>query len=98
WAIFSPDGATLASAGEGGTIRVTDVASGAERLTLASSEGDTWRFALFAPDGRTLAHRRKEYQVELWDASSGEKRHTLHTRDSVESIAFSPDAQTLAMG
>ena len=51
---FSPDGKTLASAGDDRTVRLWDAATGEPRATLKGHEG--WVSAVaFSPDGKTLA-------------------------------------------
>ena len=51
---FSPDGRQLASAGEDGTVRLWDPATGARQATLTGHDGRVHAVA-FSPDGRQLA-------------------------------------------
>lgn len=63
---LSPDGRLLALAQEWeGTVRVMEVASGAERLSFRHNGPVTG--LQFAPDGRTLAAASREAPVYLWD-------------------------------
>jgi WD40 repeat protein len=104
---FSPDGKLLASAGgeefvkpgnKSGEIRVWDVASDREVLTLQGS-GDTATSVGFAPDGRTLASGGFDKTVRTWDIASGKERwRSAGHNGVVRSVAFSPDAKTLASG
>jgi eukaryotic-like serine/threonine-protein kinase len=105
---FSGDGNTLASAGGvdrwfggrpwRGEIKLWDVSTGRERITLQEEQGGVTSVA-FSPDGETLASASGDGTVKLWDASAGRERTTLrgHT-GGVASVAFSPDGKTLASG
>ena len=95
---FSPDGKTLASAGNDNTIRIWDVA-GAQPLGPALlGHTDNVLSIAFSPDGRTLASAGSDRTILLWDLTGDPSltaRLTGHTA-SVRSLAFSPDGQTLA--
>jgi tetratricopeptide (TPR) repeat protein len=65
---FSPDGARLASAGEDGAVRVWDVATGQEALTLRGHAGPVRRVA-FSPDGGRLASAGGDGTVKVWDST-----------------------------
>lgn len=94
--VFSPNGNTLASASEDGTIRLWDVATGTHKHTLTGHD-DRISSIVFSPDGKILASADTEGKIRLWNTTTGQYRVTLEGhRAGVRSVAFSPDGKTLA--
>ena len=79
---FSPDGKTLASAGERfqptaqssvvGEIKLWDVKTGKEQATLKGHMNSVKSVA-FSPDSKTLASGSQDETIKLWDVATGRK-------------------------
>ena len=95
---FSPDGTTIATGSDDGTVQLWDANTGASTHTLTGHGGRVNSVA-FSPDGRTIASGSRDQTVRLWDANTGANTLTLtgHT-GRVSSVAFSPDGKTIASG
>ena len=92
------------------TVHLWDINTGAHIATLRGHETDILSMA-FSPDGKTLASGSiKEqihpsgffaegvdpYPLRLWDVATGTPKKTFAFTNDVQSVAFSPDGQTLA--
>ncbi len=93
---YSPDGKTLASAGDDNAVRLWDAASGKALRVLQGHEGAVFSVA-FSPDGKTLASGGNDKALRLWDIASGMQLRVLQGHEGwARSLAFSPDSKTLA--
>lgn len=93
---FSPDGGILASGHYDGNIRIWDMRTGSEILTIPT--GAVVESLAFSSDGRLLATGGsfEDNLVRIWDAGNGELLRALpgHTVGVVK-LLFSPDSQFL---
>jgi WD40 repeat protein/serine/threonine protein kinase len=64
---FSPDGKRVATGGQAGTVKIWDVATGQETLTLKGIGVVTG--LAFSPDGRRLISAHMGGTVRIWDAT-----------------------------
>ena len=93
---IAPDGTWLATAGDDGTVRIWDPATGQQRATLTGHTGAVSAVAI-APDGTWLATASGDGTVRIWDPATGQQRATLtgHT-GAVSAVAIAPDGTWLA--
>jgi WD40 repeat protein len=93
---LTPNGNTVAVAGEAKTVTLWDPATGRERIKL--QHGHEVRALSLAPNGKTLAVGTWE-GVTLWDVATGQERNRLSLPDRmVVSLGFAPDSRMLAVG
>ncbi len=105
---MSPDGKTLAGAGEDFAVHLWDLESAKPIGKL--SEHAEWIVSLaFSPDGKQLASGDFSGKVLLWNVADGKKLRELTPRTTpppkvppdptrANALTFSPDGKTLAIG
>ena len=97
-AAVSPDGRSVASGSDDGTVKLWDARSGAEIATMEGHTGVVTSVA-FAPDGTRLASASQDERVCIWDVASHLRERLIveHEADVV-ALAFSRDGAVLASG
>jgi WD40 repeat protein len=102
WSLgLTPDGKTLVSGREDGTVHLWNVAEPSNTALIQTVYG--YRMSLnalaWSPCGRWLATGDVHGDIFVWDVSGGQpgQRHRLRCEDGpVVSVAFSPDGNLLA--
>jgi predicted NACHT family NTPase len=95
---FSPDGKVLATGEKDGRVRLWNVITGKELLTLRGHSSGVNSVA-WSGDSLTLASGSDDNTVKLWNVQTGNCVRTLEGHSSgVMSVAWSGDSLTLASG
>ncbi|MFD9396377.1 AAA family ATPase [Streptomyces sp. NPDC060000] len=94
---FSPDGRSVATAGVGDGIDISDVRGSPGGSTVVASGTGGISSLAFSPDGRTLAAGGADGTVRLWKVPE-QRWEILAVTGSgtVMDVAFSPDGHTVA--
>lgn len=97
---FARNGRHIASGSGDRTVRVWDIETGQNVLTLSIEDGVTT--VAISPDGRYVAAGSLDKSVRVWDAQTGYLVERLEGaeghKDSVYSVAFAPNGRDLVSG
>jgi len=95
---YSPDGKSILSGDEKGTLHLWDVASSRLVCTF-SGHTDSVQSVAFSPDGRTLLSGSGDKTTRLWEIATGRELRRFDGHSGlVWSVAFSPDGQLALSG
>ncbi len=98
-AVFSPDGATLATGHFTNTVRLWNLADGTLVRTLNSSESSGDMFGLaYTSDGSRLIGASSDGLIRVWDAKGNLVRTMGTSGQSRSSLSISPDNQIALAG
>lgn len=96
--VFSPDGATLATAGDDAAIRFWDLATAKPSGRQIANSGTKVLALAYSPDGGVIASAGVDSLIRLWDTETrtayGEP--IAGCVSHVRALAFSPDGRLLA--
>ena len=97
---FSPDGNTLATAGDASdsAIMLWDLRAAKHRTTIKEHTSAVTCLT-FSPDGKTIASGGRNGDGYLWDAQTGEHKATLKEHyDGMHFITYTSDGSTIITG
>jgi WD40 repeat protein len=92
---YGPDGRTVASADDDGTIILWGANDG--RCVAKFQQGEGVNYIAFSPDGRTLAVGDRQGRITLFDVTTHSSR-TIPAFHGVESMVFTPDGSRIYSG
>ncbi len=102
---FSPDGRLAAAGGSQGTVSLWDAATGVFMRQISPPGSGAIRDIAFHPDSTMILIGREDGIVYLWDmetnrsvSSFGEVDDLFGVAYAIDSVAISPDGQTVAAG
>lgn len=95
-AAFTPDGTRLLTVSVDGTATVWDTMR-REAVAVLRPKGGAIVDAWLTPDGSRVVARLDESRLQIWDLELGEPQAIIETADSADTVAISPDGQSLAV-
>ncbi len=99
WSVaFSPDDATLASAGVDKVIKIWDVKASREVRQLTDHEAEVRR-VVFSPKGDMMASAAGDGTIFFWETGDFQSKHEVPSHEmDVRSVAFTLDGTQLLSG
>lgn len=98
WCVaWSPDDKWVASGSADNTVRVWDIATGNEQITLTGHNEPVSDLA-WSPNGALFATSSADGSIRIWDLETQQVLTVFETSGWINSIAWSPDGRSLVSG
>ncbi|MEH2064519.1 MAG: serine/threonine-protein kinase [Nostoc sp.] len=92
---ISPDGKTIASSGDNGTIQLWNLGTG-KPISSLNGHSQQVNVVAISPDGKLLVSASDDNTIKIWNLGMRKKIRTLTGHfDSVHALAISADSETL---
>jgi WD40 repeat protein len=95
---FSPAGNLLATSPDRYAVKIWDMQDGSILYNLYTSFTGAVNCFAFSPDGGYLATGHYDGTIRLWELDQGTLVRSISSTGVIESLAFNPDSQLLAVG
>jgi WD40 repeat protein len=93
---FTPDGKTVVSCSDDGTLRSWEASTGKEIHCFRGHRRSVMSLSI-SKDGKTLASISQDFTIRLWDLAAGKELRKLDApRGAYYDLSFSPDGLILA--
>lgn len=94
---FSFDEQLLISGGHDASVRVWDLTTWQEKISLGKKHANDIESVAISPDGNVVASGSRDETVRLWNITTGKETRVLEGSKEVRRVSFSPVGNILAV-